>query len=203
VDSLQGIAASLNHALSLSGHAPHPLEAVRGFIGNGAKILVQRAAPQEADETLLNAIGAAFAVHYDVHWPAGTLVYEGIQELLETLQSRGYPLAVLSNKPHAFTVAMVSRMFPGIRFSAVLGQRAGIPHKPDPTGALEIAATLGIAPADCIVIGDSTMDLETARHAGMRAIAVTWGFQDRERLVAAGAEFLATGPAELLEILAK
>lgn len=202
VDSLQGIAASLNHGLSLAGQATHPLEAVRRFIGNGAKVLVQRGAPKEADAGLLDTIGTAFAAHYDVHWPAGTLVYDGIQALLKSLQSRGYPLAVLSNKPHAFTVRMVAGVFPNIHFAAVFGQRAGIPHKPDPTGALEIAAALGVAPADCIVIGDSTMDLETARHAGMRAIAVTWGFHDRERLIEAGADELVADPAELLEAIA-
>ena len=86
---------------------------------------------------------------------------------------------------------MVSQMFPGIRFSSVLGQRAGIPHKPDPAGALEIANALQRLPENCAVIGDSTMDIETAHNAGMRAVAVTWGFHDRRRLVAAGADAMA------------
>ena len=79
----------------------------------------------------------------------------------------------------------------------MLGQRAGIPHKPDPAGALEISNSLQLRPEDCIIIGDSTMDLETASNAGMRPIAVTWGFHDRERLVAAGAGIIADGPAAL------
>ena len=200
VDSLQGIAASLNHALGLSGLPTHTREAVRGFIGNGVKILIRRATPAEADEALHDTIEQAFRAHYDLTWQTGTRIYPGITGLLETLQSRGYPLAVLSNKPHPFTVAMVSQLFPTVRFSAVLGQRPGIPHKPDPAGASEISDTLGLSPAECCVIGDSTMDLETARNAGMRAIAVTWGFHDRERLVAAGADRVADDPAALAGI---
>ena len=96
---------------------------------------------------------------------------------------------------------MVARIFPTIKFQVVLGQLPGIPHKPDPRGALEIASRLGLAPADCTVIGDSTMDLETARNAGMAAIAVSWGFHDRDRLLGAGATLLAATPAELQRLL--
>ena len=202
VDSLRGIAASLNQALAASGLPVHPPEAVRGFIGNGSRILIHRAAPTDADEALIDQVEQAFKADYDLTWPDGTTAYDGIIELLESLQHRGYPLAVLSNKPHPFTETIVSRMFPTIRFAAVLGQRAGIPHKPDPAGALEISNSLHLRPEDCIVIGDSTMDLETARNACMRAIAVTWGFHDRERLVAAGADLIAEDPAGLLEMLA-
>lgn len=201
VDSLRGIAASLNKALAASGLPAHPPKSVRSFIGNGARILVRRAAPADADEALLRTVEQAFKSHYDLNWPDGTAVYDGIDDLLATLQQRGHPLAVLSNKPHPFTGAIVSKIFPTVRFSAVLGQRDGIPHKPDPAGALEIAASLHLPTEHCIVIGDSTMDLETARNAGMRAVAVTWGFQDREQLVAAGADLIAEDPAELLEML--
>jgi phosphoglycolate phosphatase len=201
VDSLRGIAASLNHALAASGLPVHPDDVVRGFIGNGARILVQRAAPTDADETLIHTIEQAFKADYDLTWQYGTVMYPGITELLVSLQSRGYPLAVLSNKPHPFTETIVSQVFPTVRFATVLGQRSGIPHKPDPAGALEISNSLQLRPDDCIVIGDSTMDLETARNAGMRAIAVTWGFHDRDRLVAAGAEFIADDPAALSAML--
>lgn len=197
VDSLRGIAASLNQALTASGLPAHPSSAVRGFIGNGSRILIQRAAPTDASGDLLDTVEQAFKADYEATWPSGTRIYPGMIDLLELLQSRGYPLAVLSNKPHPFTVAMVSQMFPAIRFSSVLGQRPGIPHKPDPTGALEIAGSLQRLPENCGVIGDSTMDLETARNAGMRAIAVTWGFHDRERLSAAGADVMVDTPGEL------
>jgi len=201
VDSLHGIAASVNHALFQGGHATHSVAAVQGFIGNGARILLERTAPVGSDESILLALEQAFKSHYDVSWPEGTLPYDGIASMLETLQELGHPLAVLSNKPHPFTETIVARIFPGVRFASVLGQRPGIPHKPDPTGALEIAGSLGLSPDDCVVIGDSTMDIETAKNAGMKAIAVTWGFQDREKLVSAGADLFAESPENLLEII--
>ncbi len=201
VDSLQGLATSLNHALALSGMPTHGHAAVRGFIGNGARVLIQRSLPADAGEALLNTAEQAFKAHYDLTWQDGTLVYDGVVDLLESLQSRGHPLAVLSNKPHSFTVAMVEHLFPSIRFAAMLGQRAGIPHKPDPAGALEIAKAFELDSPNCTVIGDSTMDLETARNAGMQAVAVTWGFHDRKRLIAAGAQQIADCPGDLLELL--
>ncbi|NQW99837.1 HAD-IA family hydrolase [bacterium] len=185
VDSLEGIAASLNRALSASGLPVHPLAAVRGFIGNGARILVQRAAPADSAGPLLDTLEQAFKTDYEVTWQSGTAAYDGIAGLLTTLQERGYPLAVLSNKPHPFTLAIVANVFPTIHFQVVLGQLAGIPHKPDPAGALEIANLLSLLPDECTIIGDSTMDIETARHAGMGAVAVSWGFHDRQRLAAA------------------
>lgn len=197
VDSLEGIAASLNQALTAERLPSHPLSAVRGFIGNGARILIQRAAPKGADENLIVSLEKAFKDHYDLHWPAGTTPYDGILPLLVALQSRGYPLAVLSNKPHPFTTDMVSRLFPSIHFATVLGQRAGIAHKPDPAGALEIAGDFGLKPEDCVVIGDSTMDIETAQNAGMDSIAVTWGFHDRERLVQSKPGRIAENPWEI------
>jgi len=201
VDSLDGIAASLNHALHASNLPTHSHDAVRGFIGNGARVLIERGTPAGSGDSLIEVVEQAFKAHYDLHWPAGTIAYDGIANLLETLQSQGHELAVLSNKPHPFTEAMVVRLFPTIRFAVVLGQRIGIPHKPDPTGALEIAATLGLPPAQCCVIGDSTMDIETALNAGMRPVAVTWGFHDRERLIAAGATSLADDPAALMSVI--
>ena len=199
VDSLAGIAGSLNRALAASGLPTHPLSAVRGFIGNGARVLIQRAVPAGADDSLLDAVELAFKTDYDLTWPSGTLPYDGITEMLEALQTRGHPLAVLSNKPHPFTTAMVTRIFPSIHFAMVLGQHGGIPHKPDPTGALEISSSLGQSPSSCTIIGDSTMDIETAQNAGMRSIAVTWGFHDHDRLLAAGADQIVTAPGDLLQ----
>ena len=198
VDSLRGITDSLNHALGLSGLPLHPETAVRSFVGDGVKMTVRRSAPT-ADEAVLDRLEHDFKSHYDVNWPAGTSPYHGISELLESLQAESHPLAVLSNKPDAFTGTIVRDLFPNIRFACVLGQRGGIPHKPDPVGALEIARGLGVEPIGCTVIGDSTMDLETARNAGMDFIGVSWGYHDLDRLVAAGCGCFADDPAGLRE----
>ncbi len=187
VESLPGIAASLNRALTLHGLRGHGHAAVRGFIGDGAKMLVTRALSRGEAALHLESVLRSFAADYAVSWNHGTQAFEGIPALLADLRSRGIPLAVLSNKPHAFTVEIVEKLFPQGTFAAILGNRDGLPHKPDPTGALEIAAALSFSPGDCTLIGDSTMDLETAKNAGMGFIAVTWGYHDRERLSAAPA----------------
>lgn len=200
-DSLAGIANSLNRALASFQLPEHPLHAVRGFIGNGARVLVTRGAPEATGEAVLDGLERAFKVDYDLTWPQGTTAYPGVAGLLADLQQRGVPLAVLSNKPHPFTVAMVDALFPGVSFAAVLGQRPGTPHKPDPAGALEIAGMLGLPAKSVMMIGDSTMDIATARRAGMRAVAVSWGYHDREALVAAGPDAMIDEPGEMLGLL--
>lgn len=187
VESLPGIAASLNRALALHGLPGHKHAAVRSFIGDGATMLVTRALSPSTAAIHLESVLKCFGEDYAISWQDGTVPYEGIPELLADLKSREIPMAVLSNKPHAFTIEIVEKLFPPDTFSAILGNRAGMPHKPDPTGALEIADTLTTLPENCILIGDSTMDLDTAKNAGMHSIAVTWGYHDRERLSAADA----------------
>ena len=200
VESLPGIAASLNRALALHGLPGHGDAEVRGFIGDGARMLVTRAmAPGEA-ALHLESVLRRFAEDYAVSWPHGTSPYPGIAELLADLRRQGIPLAVLSNKPHVFTTEIVGKLFPKDTFAAVLGNREGLPHKPDPAGALEIAASLGVSPENCVLIGDSTMDLDTARNAGMASIAVTWGYQNREHLL--GADRIAEDVEELAGLLA-
>lgn len=197
VDSLPGIAASLNRALTGHGLLGHPDTAIRSFVGDGLRTLIQRAAPVGADPALLDSLVASFKNDYELSWAEGTRVYPGIHEMLDQLRQGNCQLAVLSNKTHAFTVAMTRTLFPNIIFAGVFGQQDGIPHKPHPAGALRIAADLGTAPANCVLIGDSTIDLETAANAGMPAIAVAWGYHDRARLLAAGATHIIDHPAEL------
>jgi len=197
VDSLKGIAASLNYSLTAHGQSSHLPSAVRNFVGDGVIMLVKRALGNAENPSLTASVVDGFKHHYDANWQNGTRPYEGITEALKSLGRDGYPLAVLSNKPHAFTTTMTARMFPTIKFAAVLGQCDGTPHKPDPHGALEIAKIAGRSPQECIVIGDSTMDLETARRAGMQAIGVTWGYHDRQRLIESGASHLIDHPHQL------
>jgi phosphoglycolate phosphatase len=197
VDSLPGIAASLNRSLTSHGLLGHSHAAVRSFIGNGLQTLIRRAAPTGAAPELLASLIRHFKADYELSWADGTKAYPGIHAMLEELRADGYLLAVLSNKTHDFTVAMTRAEFPQIPFAMVLGQRDGIPHKPDPAGALQIATALATPPENCIIIGDSTMDLETAVNAGMKAIAASWGYHDLARLKEAGAEIIIDHPSEL------
>jgi phosphoglycolate phosphatase len=204
VDSLPGIAAALNAALAADGLPPHPASAVRDFVGDGLETTIRRACPPEirGDDARNARLVDSFRVFYQDAWRAGTLVFPGVAGLLGELAAGDVALAVLSIKSHAFTVEMVAEIFPAIPFAAVLGLRPGAPPKPDPSGALELAATLGVAPGECLIIGDSTMDIDTAKRAGMRSIAVTWGYHDAPRLMAAGADGIAEDVASLKKLLA-
>ncbi|MCW1924561.1 HAD family hydrolase [Luteolibacter arcticus] len=187
IDSLPGIAASLNHALERCGLPGHVHADVRRFIGNGSYELARRAMPEGSLPAEILAVETAFKDDYAVTWPQGTAPYHGIPACLENLAAAGYRLAVLSNKPHPFTVEIVQRLFPGLPFDPVFGQRPETPRKPHPEAALQIARHWGVAPESCRFIGDSTVDLETARAAGMPAIAVGWGYHDAPALLEAGA----------------
>jgi phosphoglycolate phosphatase len=201
VDSLPGIAASLNRTLDAHGLPGHSDAMVRSFIGNGLRNLIMRAAPHSADPSLIESLLDLYRKDYELSWASGTHIYPGIHHMLDELRLAGFSMSVLSNKVHAFTMEMTRMIFPSIPFSAVLGQREGIPHKPHPAGALQIADMLGSSPGNCIVIGDSTMDIETAANAGMRSIAVSWGYHDRTRLAAAGAAKIIDNPSELAPLL--
>jgi phosphoglycolate phosphatase len=197
VDSLPGIAASLNRSLTAHGLPGHSDAAIRSFIGNGVKMLVRRAAPAGADPALLESLVSLFKKDYDLSWADGTAPYPAIPHTLRELQQDGHQLAVLSNKPDDFTRSIARELFPLIHFTLVLGQQEGLPEKPHPAGAIRIANAMGAAPEHCVIIGDSTMDLETAANAEMQAIAAGWGYHDRDRLLAAGATTIVESPAEL------
>ena len=203
VDSLPGIAASLNRTLVAHGLSGHSHAVIRSFIGGGLRMLVQRAALTDHDPAFIDSLVAFYKKDYDATWIEGSLIYPGIHSLLDELQHSGLQLAVLSNKTHDFTVMMAHGLFPDIHFAMVLGQQDGFPHKPHPAGALQITTAFGTAPENCVVIGDSTIDLETAANAGMHAVAVAWGYHDRQNLLAAGALRLIEHPSELPGVLAE
>ncbi len=201
VDSLPGIAHSLNRALDAHHLPQHSTLDVRGFVGDGLNMLVKRALPEDAREDLLDAVIADFKKDYALSWPEGTRPYDGIPLILKEFQRSGYPLAVLSNKTHEFTRTITREVFPLIHFTLVLGQQPGVPHKPYPAGAFKIANAMGCDPEHCILIGDSSADIETAANANMQSIAVTWGYHDRPKLIAAGATLFADNPADLPRLI--
>lgn len=197
VDSLEDIAVAMNDVLRFAGAEPHPIEAYRRFVGWGAADLVRRAAPDGDHAALL----AAFKERYHGQGlSTASRPYPGIVALLHELTRRRVPLAVLSNKPHAATVEVVARFFPGVPFVAVLGARQDVPHKPDPTAALAIADALGVSGADCVFVGDTEVDVQTALNARMTPVGVAWGFR-AHALASAGAARIIQSPAELLGLV--
>ena len=190
VDSLPGIAQGLNRALEARGHAAHPMERVRSFIGNGSWMLAKRGLMNDPSDADVNDLEEAFLHHYAETWREGTTLYPGIRELLEDLQGQGVPLAVFSNKPHRFTVEIVETLFDWVSFATVLGQGEDYPRKPDPAGALMIAEKLALPPEDIAFIGDSPIDYKAAVAAGMQPLLVGWGFHSADELTATAAPLM-------------
>mgnify|MGYP000903951092 CR=1 FL=1 len=185
VESLPGIAEALNRALDKLGCPTHQLADIRRFVGRGVNMLARQALPGDPAEARIAQLADAFRAEYAHTWPDGTHLLPGVPETLATLQSAGLPMAVWSNKPHEFTCEMVARMFPATRFGIVLGLREGVPRKPDPAAAREIAAALGHPDSETALVGDSLTDLESARNAGWQAVAVGSGYEDPAQLRAA------------------
>ncbi len=196
-DSLGDIGGAMNEALAAQGLPEHPLTAYREFIGDGVEMLARRAAPDLGEFEVAQLV-EAYRQRYAAGIDAATRPYEGIAELLDGLVAAEVPLAVLSNKRDDFTLELVKRRFSRWPFRVVRGERADVPRKPHPAAALEIAATLSIAPGQCAFVGDTAIDMQTAVAAGMQAVGVLWGFRGRTELLEAGATRLLTHPRELL-----
>jgi len=199
VDSLGDIAAAMNRSLAARGLPTHPVDAYRTFIGEGVQKLAERVLPpghQDEKAALLQAYQADYAEHLlETSTP-----YPGIPELLDALAARGLPMAVLSNKPDAPTRRIVEALLGRWRFQAVAGERPGVPRKPDPAAALELARAMDVAAPAVSFVGDTLVDVFTARAAGMRPLGVLWGFRARE--VAAAGVPTVQHPRELLSLLA-
>ncbi len=202
LDSLVDIAQAANEVLAELHLPMHDVDAYRYFVGEGVAVLFERAVPEaQRAPALLEQCVAGFRRIYAQHWNRNSRPYAGISQLLDGLVRRQKKLAVLSNKPQEFTQQCVQEYFSAWPIDPVLGQRAGIPRKPDPAGALEIAETWQLRPAECLYLGDSLVDMQTAVRAGMFAVGALWGFRPREELQAHGAAALVAQPCEVLELL--
>lgn len=186
IDTIKDLATAVNYALQQSALPTHPTESYYAFVGHGIFHLFASAVPQKLsnDSTTISRIHKLFREYYDSHNAHFSTPYPGISELLYRLTQDGIMVAVASNKYQDATTAIVSRFFPNIPFVAVLGQRDNTPIKPDPTIVQEIAAVAGVDFDDIIYVGDSDVDIQTARNGGVKVIAVTWGFRDRACLEA-------------------
>jgi len=203
LDSLADIANAGNAVLAAHGFPVHPVDDYRVFVGDGVRRLVHRLVPpaNQQNQELLNTVLREYVELYGRTWNVKSRLYDGIPELLAALVQRQIRLAVLSNKPHEATCRCVEYFLGQFPFTAVLGQQAERPPKPDPIGVREIQAQLGVAADTCCYLGDTGVDMQTARNAGMFAVGVTWGFRDIQELQDAGAQAIIHHPRELLALI--
>ena len=197
-NTLQDIADAMNRALRLHGLPEWPVDAYRYLVGDGAKKLAERAVRDKVE--LQAAVLRDYQAYYETHTLVTTQPYEGIPELLAALQAKGLKLAVLSNKPDANTKGVVRHFFPETAWAVVRGQVEGTPVKPDPTGALAVAAQMNVAPAEILYLGDTAVDMTCALNAGMQPVGALWGFRTAEELTQSGAKHLAAHPLDVLAL---
>jgi len=201
LNTIGDLHAAANYALNTLGYPECGLDEFRNFIGNGQRMLIKRCLPKSAqdDETVQRIIDI-YAPHYAQHSAERTTVYDGVYEAIKKMREAGMKIAVLSNKPHAPTLALAEKFFPGM-IDAAFGQRDYIPHKPDPAGLFMILDSFKIPPEECIYIGDSDVDMLTAKNAGVDAIGVTWGYCTKDEIKSAGGRVIIDEPSQLLDLV--
>ncbi len=198
-DTIYSIRDGVNLAMDKHGLPRRTYEDIRAAIGNGARLLIKRSIPLELqdDEEFCTRVFDDYDKFYEQTYANVDGCYEGMSEAMHTLFERGYKLAVLSNKQDAYTKKIVGLLFEDGIIEFVLGQTA-LPTKPDPTVPLMIAEQFGVAPAECAFIGDSEVDVRTAKNSGMMAVGCSWGYRSREMLEEA--DVIIDAPTELTEI---
>lgn len=200
LDTLSDLADAVNAVLEKAGHPTHPVDAYRYFVGSGIMKLVERTLPAELRKPeIIKDYVTRFNAEYELNWNAKTGPYPGILEMLHALHAKGLDLAILSNKPHEATLKTAGYFLKDVPFKQVFGARPGVPVKPDPAAAFEIAQVMGHETAEFAYLGDTCIDMDTATAAGMFAVGVTWGFRPAKELLDHGARVLIDHPMELFE----
>ena len=200
LDTLADLAASCNYALRTHGMPEHSIDDVRRFVGNGVRKLMERAIPDGEANPDFEATFATFREYYMHHSLDTTKPYPGIMDTLVELKARGCRLAVVSNKMMAATVELCKHFFPDtIEVAIGENEAEGIRKKPAPDTVLAALKQLGVSGEDAVYVGDSDVDLATARNSGLPCISVLWGFRDRDFLLDHGATTFITSPKELLD----
>ncbi len=199
LDTLQGIGRSMNRVLKRNDFPVHPLSAYRYFVGEGAENLVRKAIPHQ-QQALVPRLLAEFLADYGLHWADKSGPYDGIENMLKALTGK-WTLCVLSNKPDRITQKCVHHFFPDVPFKTVRGQIDGIPKKPSAEGVWGIIKPLDVNQSQCLFIGDTKIDMLTAKAAGMASVGVTWGFRPREELEVNHARHIIDHPMQLLDVL--
>lgn len=198
LDTLEDLAWSVNRVLAALGCPEHPIGAYRQFVGDGAPMLIRRALPADRVDELADEALERFRRDYSEHMNDHTRPYPGIPELLDELSGRSVPMAIISNKPQAMIGPICEALLGCWSFALLAGQGGDYPKKPDPASSLAAARAFGLAPERCFFVGDSDVDMRTARAAAMQPLGAGWGFRGAAELRAAGALLILDEPADLL-----
>lgn len=205
INTIDDLGQACNYALSACGFPTHKIEDYPRLVGNGINALIERALPEEhRNEDTVLRLREYFVPYYDEHNCDLTHPYDGIPELLQALKAQGHFLAVASNKYQAATEKIVAQLFPDT-FDVVLGERVGIPRKPDPQIVYDILSTIHcqLSAVNCLYIGDSLVDVATAKAANLPFVACAWGFCTEAQLATAQPDYMVYHPSEILSLLNK
>ena len=202
LNTIDDLADAGNHVCTLHGWPTHTVDQFKLMVGNGMVKLVERMVPQGTSQELLDQAFREFMDWYAVHKQDKTAPYAGMPEVAKALREAGVSIAVLSNKADQMAGPVVEHYYPGV-FPVVQGALPGLPTKPDPTLLHKLMDRLGATRADTLFVGDSKVDIATAKNGGLTGCGVLWGFRSREELEAAGADVIVSTPQELLELILK
>ena len=200
LNTLEDLTDSVNYAMDRYGFPAHTIDEVRRFVGNGLKKLMERALPSDVTDEQFQKVFEDFCVHYGENCANKTCPYAGIPELLDELNAQGMKIAIVSNKGD-FAVQQLRDLYFKGKIKVAIGEKTGIRRKPAPDTAFEAMKRLGSDSAHSVYVGDSDVDIETAKNAGLSCISVTWGFRDRAFLEAHGAQYFADTPEDILAFL--
>lgn len=200
LNTIDDLGVACNYALKKHGYPQHELNSYRQMVGNGIRNLVKRAAPTDASDEEREEILRDFMKYYDTHCMVLTEPYQGIMEVLGRTKEKGIKLAVCSNKYQKAVNRIIDHYFPGV-FASVYGEREGIPRKPSPEAVYRIMEEMGVKKEETIMVGDSEVDIETARNAGIDSIAVAWGFRSKEQLESVNPPKLVSNTSQLFKAL--
>jgi len=200
LDTLADLCNAVNYALRENGMPEHTIDEVRWMVGNGVRKLMLRAVPGGEDNLLFEKTFADFRDYYSKHSLDTTKPYDGILPLLSELKSRGVKMAVVSNKMDSATKPLVKSFF-GDYIDVAIGESEGVNRKPAPDMVFKAIGELKVKPEDCVYIGDSDVDFQTSKNAGLPCISVLWGFRDRDFLMGIGAATFVDEPMDILSIV--
>ena len=204
LNTIQDLGEAANHALKMCGFPIHNISSYPFFVGNGITRLLERVLPEDdRNEENVSRLRECFMAYYEEHKADFTTVYDGIHELLSALTEKGVKLAVASNKYHKAVVELIKTYFPSIEWVAVEGQKSDYPVKPDPSIVFDILSKSPTIKSEVLYVGDSGVDMETARRACVESVGVTWGFRPEKELRENYADNIVNHPSEILALIEK